>query len=113
MTATAVPPPVTPEEAAFDAIMKQVNPTLGEMRKGVEASDAAIVKTQGTKLRDLLAYCDGVTADAAEDVTLIEIPAAINIVATYPIASTRFVLPCPLRPMNAVTPGPSATSTSA
>lgn len=50
-----VPPPVTPEEAAFDAIMKQVNPTLGEMRKGVEASDAAIVKTQGTKLRDLFA----------------------------------------------------------
>jgi cytochrome c556 len=50
-----VPPPITPEEAAFDAVMKQVNPTLGEMRKGVEASDAAIVKAQGTKLRDLFA----------------------------------------------------------
>lgn len=48
-----VPPPMTPEETAFDAVMKQVNPTLGEMRKGVEASDAAIVKEQGTKLRDL------------------------------------------------------------
>lgn len=50
-----VPPPMTPEETAFDAVMKQVNPTLGEMRKGVEASDAAIVKIQGTKLRDLFA----------------------------------------------------------
>jgi len=50
-----VPPPVTPEEAAFDAVMKQVNPTLGELRKGVEASDAAIVKAQGAKLRDLFA----------------------------------------------------------
>lgn len=50
-----VPPPMTPEETAFDAVMKQVNPTLGELRKGVEASDAAIVKTQGTKLRDLFA----------------------------------------------------------
>lgn len=50
-----IPPPMTPEEAAFDAVMKQVNPTLGEMRKGLEASDAAIVRTQGTKLRDLFA----------------------------------------------------------
>jgi cytochrome c556 len=50
-----VPPPMTPEEVAFDAVMKQVNPTLGEMRKGLEASDAAMVQTQGTKLRDLFA----------------------------------------------------------
>lgn len=50
-----IPPPMTPEDAAFDAVMKQVNPTFGEMRKGLEASDAAIVKTQGTKLRDLFA----------------------------------------------------------
>lgn len=50
-----VPPPISSEETAFDAVMKQVNPTLGELRKGVDASDAAIVKTQGTKLRDLFA----------------------------------------------------------
>jgi hypothetical protein len=46
-----VPPPLTPEETAFDAVMKQVNPTLGELRKALEASDAAATKTQGAKLR--------------------------------------------------------------
>src|SRR3954471_10773886 len=34
-------------------------------------------------------------------------------VAREPIASTRFVLPCPLGPTNAVTPGSSGTSTRA
>lgn len=48
-----VPPPLTPEEEGFDAVMKQVNPTLGDLRKGLEASDAAIVAEQGSKLRGL------------------------------------------------------------
>lgn len=48
-----VPPPLSPEEKAFDATMKQVNPTLGEVRKGLEASDAAVVKTNGERLRTL------------------------------------------------------------
>jgi hypothetical protein len=46
-----VPPPLTPEETAFDAVMKQVNPTFGELRKALEASDAAAAKAQGAKLR--------------------------------------------------------------
>lgn len=50
-----VPPPLTPEEAAFDAVMKQVNPTFGELRKGLEASDGALVKEHGTRLRGLFA----------------------------------------------------------
>lgn len=49
-----VPPvPLSKEEVAFDAVMKQVNPTLGELRKALEATDSAAVKAQGTKLRSL------------------------------------------------------------
>jgi hypothetical protein len=50
-----VPPPLTPEETAFDAVMKQVNPTFGELRKALEASDAALAKEQGAKLRGFFA----------------------------------------------------------
>ncbi len=32
--------------------------------------------------------------------------------ATYPIASTRLVLPCPFGPISALTPGSSASSTA-
>jgi len=76
-----VPPTLTPEEEAFDAVMKQVNPTLGDLRKGLEASDAAIVAEQGTKLRGLFAetrtfFAKRATTDAEEwagtAVTLIE-----------------------------------------
>jgi hypothetical protein len=49
------PPPLTPEETAFDAVMKQVNPTFGDLRKALEASDAALAKTHGDKLRSLFA----------------------------------------------------------
>jgi cytochrome c556 len=64
-----VPPPSTPEEEAFDAVMKQVNPTLGDLRKGLEAGDAAIVAEQGKKLRDLFGetrafFAKRATADA-------------------------------------------------
>lgn len=50
-----VPPPLTPEETAFDAVMKQVNPTFGELRKALEASDATMAKEQGAKLRGFFA----------------------------------------------------------
>ncbi len=57
MTDLAFLPPVPPskEEVAFDAVMKQVNPTLGELRKALEAADLVVVKEQGAKLRNLFA----------------------------------------------------------
>ena len=49
-----VPPvPLTPEEEAFDRVMKQVNPANAELRKGVEASDQTIVKAQAPLLAKL------------------------------------------------------------
>jgi hypothetical protein len=53
--AKAPPVPLTPEEEAFDKVMKQVNPTFGEIRKGLEAADLDLITTQGTKLRGLFA----------------------------------------------------------
>lgn len=46
-----VPPPMTPEEEAFDAVMKQVNPTFGDLRKALDAKDAAGAKKHGEALR--------------------------------------------------------------
>jgi cytochrome c556 len=49
-----VPPvPLTPEEEAFDKVMKQVNQANPELRKGVDASDQAIVKAQAPLLTKL------------------------------------------------------------
>lgn len=49
-----VPPvPLTPQEAAFDAVMKQVNPANAELRKGVDAADLAIVRKQAPLLGKL------------------------------------------------------------
>jgi cytochrome c556 len=46
-----VPPaPLTPEEEAFDRVMKQVNAANPELRKGVDASDQALVKAQAALL---------------------------------------------------------------
>ena len=52
MTDLAKVPPVppTPQEAAFDAVMKQVNPANAELRKGVDAADIAIVRKQAPLL---------------------------------------------------------------
>lgn len=47
------PVPLTPEEVAFDGVMKKVNPTLGEVRKGLEAGDAATTRTQAGQLAAL------------------------------------------------------------
>lgn len=49
-----VPPvPLSKEEVAFDAVMKQVNPTLGDLRKALDAADPAAAKAHGEKLRAL------------------------------------------------------------
>jgi cytochrome c556 len=40
-----IPPPMTPEEAAFDKTMKGVGAANGALRKGMEASSAELVKT--------------------------------------------------------------------
>ncbi|MEW6319736.1 MAG: hypothetical protein AB1635_01475 [Acidobacteriota bacterium] len=41
-----IPPPMTPEEEALDKAMKGVGGANGALRKGLQASDAAMVKTQ-------------------------------------------------------------------
>lgn len=55
MTDLAKVPPVppTPQEAAFDAVMKQVNPANAELRKGVDAADIAVVRKQAPALGKL------------------------------------------------------------
>jgi cytochrome c556 len=40
-----IPPPMTPEEAVLDKAMKSVGGANGALRKGVEASNAELVKT--------------------------------------------------------------------
>jgi hypothetical protein len=47
------PVPLTPEEVAFDAVMKRVNPAFGEVRKGLEAGDAGMAKQQADTLAGL------------------------------------------------------------
>jgi cytochrome c556 len=41
--AKAPPVPVTPEEEAFDGVMKRINPASAELRKGADGSDVALV----------------------------------------------------------------------
>lgn len=40
-----IPPPMTPEEAVLDKAMKAVGPANGALRKGVDAANAELVKT--------------------------------------------------------------------
>ena len=40
-----IPPPMTPEEAVLDKAMKSVGPANGALRKGVDAANAELVKT--------------------------------------------------------------------
>ena len=53
--AKVLPKPMTPEEEALSKVMKQVQPASGELRKGAEASDKAIVTTQAQTLGKLFA----------------------------------------------------------
>ncbi len=47
------PVPLTPEEIAFDAVMKKVNPAVGEVRKGLEAGDVATTRREAENLAGL------------------------------------------------------------
>ncbi len=49
--AKRVPPPLTPAEAAFDKVMKQVGPTFNNLRSGLESPDAAQAKEQVATLK--------------------------------------------------------------
>ena len=40
-----IPPPMTPEEAVLDKAMKAVGPANGALRKGIDAANAELVKT--------------------------------------------------------------------
>jgi cytochrome c556 len=40
------PPPLTPEEEAYDKVMKRVGPAFAALRKGIEGSDAAATREQ-------------------------------------------------------------------
>ena len=51
--AKVLPKPPTPEEVALSNVMKQVQPASGELRKGAEASDKAIVTAQAQTLGKL------------------------------------------------------------
>jgi cytochrome c556 len=48
--ARRLPPPMTPAEEQFSTVMKRVGPAFAALRKGVEASDAAIAREQATVL---------------------------------------------------------------
>lgn len=45
-----IPPPMTPDEAVLDKAMKAVGPANGALRKGVDASNADLVKTNAAIL---------------------------------------------------------------
>ena len=49
--AKRVLPPLTPAEAAFDKVMKQVGPTFNSLRSGLEKPDAAALKDQVATLK--------------------------------------------------------------
>jgi len=51
--AKVLPTPMTPEEEAFDKVMKQVNPASAELRRASEASDKAAVTAQTALLGKL------------------------------------------------------------
>jgi cytochrome c556 len=46
-----IPPPMTPEEAAFDKTMKGVGAANGALRKGMDASNVELVKTNTEVLK--------------------------------------------------------------
>jgi hypothetical protein len=53
-----IPPPLTPEEAAFDKVMKQVSAANGALRKGIDASNVELVKTNTGILTKMFAEAE-------------------------------------------------------
>lgn len=53
--ARRLPPPLTPEEDAFDKVMKRVGPSFASLRQAVDVSDAAAVKAQSAILTQAFA----------------------------------------------------------
>jgi cytochrome c556 len=49
--AKKAPRPATPEENAFDDVMKQVSPTFTALRASVDTSDATVVRQHAAKLK--------------------------------------------------------------
>ena len=52
--ARRLPPPLTPEERAYDAVMKRVGPAFSALRQAVTASDADAAKQQAGILKEAL-----------------------------------------------------------
>ena len=83
-----IPPPMTPEEAAFDKVMKAVGPANAALRKGMDASNAELVKTNTDVLKKSFVEAETFwktrgkadamkfAADARKAVELIELAAA-------------------------------------
>jgi cytochrome c556 len=82
------PPPLTPEDAAFDKVMKAVGPANAALRKGMDASNADLVKTNTEILKKSFAETEAFwkarkkadamkfAAEAHQAVELIELAAA-------------------------------------
>lgn len=49
--AKRMPKPMTPEEEAFSKVMKRIGPAFAELRKGMDASDAAVTKKNAVILK--------------------------------------------------------------
>lgn len=50
--AKRLPPPMTPQEEAFQKVMKRIGPAFAELRKGMDASDANVTKTNAVILKE-------------------------------------------------------------
>jgi cytochrome c556 len=82
------PPPLSPEEAAFDKVMKAVGPANAALRKGMDASNGELVKTNTEILKKSFTETEAFwktrgkadamkfAADARKAVELIELAAA-------------------------------------
>lgn len=65
--AKRLPPPMTPQEEAFDKVMKRVGPAFAELRKGMEASDAALTKKNALILKQAFGETESFWKDRDKD----------------------------------------------
>jgi cytochrome c556 len=83
-----IPPPLSPEEAAFDKVMKAVGPANAALRKGLDGTNAELVRTNTAVLKKSFTETEAFwkardkddaqkfAADARKAVELIELAAA-------------------------------------